>query len=300
MGGSSRTQTQSTSEPWAVAQPALRLGVDAATSLYNNGIGSGVYTGSTVVPYSEPTLAGLNQMKSAGTGWWPAFQDNFGRVTEVAAEDGLNDLQRQALARLQPMAGGETLVRNNPFTDAVVDRQADLIQNRIAEQAGSMGRYGSGAHQTLLARDLGDLANQAYSQDYNRERQYMQDAIGSIFNAGQQQYSNILNNTAALGNAFQAAMLPSQTLREAGAMYEDLATRQKNDELRIFNAQQNAPWEQVARLNAIASGAGTLGNTATTQAQAPSALQSGIGGAVAGSPFGLPGMLLGGLGGLLF
>lgn len=297
MSGGSMQPTQTTvsgGQPWNAAQPALKTSLDAAQNLYAKGIGPQVYTGSTVIPYSQPTQSGMNQMQSAATGWWPAFQDNFGRTTEIAAQGGLNDLQRSSVAQLQPMASGEMLVKNKPFTDAVVNRQADLIQNRIAEQAGSMGRYGSGAHQTLLTRDLGDLANQAYSQDYNRERQYMQDAIGSIFNAGQQQYSNQLNNTNALSNAYNAAMLPSQTLRNVGSMYEDLATRQKNDELRIFNEAQNTPWEQVARLNAIASGAGSLGssNTQTTYAQGPSGLQQGIGGLTTGLG------LLGALGGM--
>jgi hypothetical protein len=51
---------------------------------------------------------------------------------------------------------------------------------------------------------------------------------------------------------------------QVGAMNEDLATRQMNDKLRVFNEQQNKPWENLSRLNAIASGAGQLGGTQTT------------------------------------
>jgi hypothetical protein len=57
---------------------------------------------------------------------------------------------------------------------------------------------------------------------------------------------------------------PAQSLMQVGAMNEDLATRQVNDKLRIFNEQQNKPWENLARMNAIASGAGQLGSTQTT------------------------------------
>jgi hypothetical protein len=39
-----------------------------------------------------------------------------------------------------------------------------------------------------------------------------------------------------------------------------------NDKLRIFNETQSKPWENLARLNGIASGAGSLGGT-TTQSQ---------------------------------
>lgn len=289
MPPSDRTTTQNTSsQPWAAAQPALKTAIGGAESLYNSGVGSNPYPNSTVVPLSDPTLQGLNQMTSAGNAWWPRFSKQFGNVVDVSNQGGLNDLQRSSVAQLQPMASGEMLVKNNPFTDAVVNKQADLIQNRLAEQAGAMGRYGSGTHQALLTRELGDLANQAYSQDYNRERQYMQDAIGSVFNAGQQQYANQLNNTTALSNAYQAAMLPSQTLMQAGSSYEDLQGRQINDQIRQWEGQQNASWARLASLNSIASGAGALGGTSYGTAQQPSnsnplgflPLLAGLGGAI--------------------
>lgn len=79
----------------------------------------------------------------------------------------------------------------------------------------------------------------------------------ALFNAGQ----------AGLGNmkdAYGVAQLPYQTQMQIGAMDEDLATRKLNDKIRLFEAKQNAPWNQISRLNAVASGAGQMGSTQTS------------------------------------
>lgn len=300
MGGSKTQTTQTSNEPWSAAQPALRTSINAAQSLYNQGIGSRPYTGSTVVPYANQTITGLAGQERRANDWQNTFDNNFDSVAANINNNGLNDLQRESIDALSPMASGQMLSRNNPFTEAVVDRAADQMSNQVSEVASASGRHGSGAHQGVLAREIGDMASSAYAQDYSRERQFQQDAIGSLFNAGQQQHNNINQAAAALQNAYGAAQQPLLTYREVGSAYEDLATRQKNDELRIFNESQNAPWDNLARLNAVASGAGQLGSTSQVQAQGPSALQRGVGGALAGAPLGPLGIALGGLGGLLF
>ncbi len=300
MGGSKTQTTQTTNEPWGAAQPALRTSINAAQHLYNHGIGSRPYTGSTVVPFSSQTSAAQNMAEHVAKQGYETLSPNLSRIERLTGDGGLTELQRQSVDQLNPMAAGDYLVKNNPFTQAVVERTGEQMAHQIGELAGATGRYGSGAHQGVLAREIGDLASRAYQGDYNRERGFMQDAIGSVFNAGQQQRTNQIGDTGALMDAYHARLLPTKALYEVGAQYEDLATRQKNDQLRIFNESQNAPWDNLARLNAVASGAGQLGGSSQVQAQGPSALQRGFGGAVAGAPLGPIGMALGGLGGLLF
>lgn len=300
MGGSKTQTTQTTNEPWGAAQPALRTSINAAQHLYNHGIGSRPYTGSTVVPFSKQTAAAQNMAEHVANQGYESLSANMSRIEQLMGDSGLTDLQRQSVDQLNPMAGGDYLTKNNPFTQAVVDRTGELMAHQIGELAGASGRYGAGAHQGVLAREIGDMANRAYQNDYNRERGFMQDAIGSIFNAGQQQRTNQIGDTRAIVDAYNARLSPTNTLYEVGSQFEDLATRQKNDELRIFNESQNAPWDNLARLNAVAGGAGNLGGSSQVQAQGPSAFQRGIGGAVAGAPLGPIGMALGGLGGLLF
>jgi hypothetical protein len=143
---------------------------------------------------------------------------------------------------------------------------------------------------------LGDRADANYESGMGR----WMDAQGSLFNAGQQQQQNLWNNTQQLGNAFNLMNQPAETMMNVGGMNEDLYGRTLNDQLRLHNATQNAPWEQLARLNGVASGAGQMGGSEQERAQGPSRLMSGAGGALSGfdSTGSLWGGLLGGAAGL--
>jgi hypothetical protein len=66
-----------------------------------------------------------------------------------------------------------------------------------------------------------------------------------------------------LGQAYSGMQAPAQDLMKVGGMDDDYATRVMNDRLRVFNEQQNKPWENLSRLQAIASGAGQLGGSQT-------------------------------------
>ena len=98
----------------------------------------------------------------------------------------------------------------------------------------------------------------------------------SLFNAGQ----------AGLGNmatAYQTAQMPSQTLMQLGGMNEDLAGRIKNDELRIFDAKNQSPWDAIGRLMQTANLGGSYNTTSQTSQQPGqnpfmSALGLGLGG----------------------
>jgi hypothetical protein len=231
----------------------------------------------------------------------------------------LNDVQRRAYDLLNPIAGGSGMA-GNPYLDQIIDKTGRGMQDAINLQASGMGRTASGANQGVLAREIGDMSSGLRYQDFNTQQGRMDqairdifgignqansqyeadmgrkmDATGSLFNAGQQQQDNINNNASALGNAYQSYLSPERSLMEIGGNYEDLFGRQLNDQLRIHQAQQDQPWNQIGRLNAIASGAGSMGSSGTTTAQGPSRLSAGLGGALGGySMFGPLGALGGG------
>jgi hypothetical protein len=299
MSGDSKQQTtQTSSEPWGAAQPALKTGLEDAQKLYKSGVGSQPYTGSTVVPYAQQTIQGMNNQETVANRYQPRFEEQAGRVYGNAAQGGLNELQRGSVDRLQGMAGGSMLT-GNPYIDQVIGNTSEDIGKSSNLMASAAGRYGSGGHQGVIADAVGDVSSKMRMQNYDTERGYMQDAIGSLFNAGQQQQNNINANTGAMSDAYQAAMAPANTLQSIGGAYEDLQGRTMNDQMRIFSEMQNAPWQQIGRLQGVASGAGTMGGTGQTTAQGPSKIGSGIGGALAGYGMGGPaGAALGGLGGL--
>jgi hypothetical protein len=88
----------------------------------------------------------------------------------------------------------------------------------------------------------------------------------------------------------QAQYAPAQSLMALGQYNQERAQNQINDQIKLFNAQQARPWENLARYNAIVGGAGALGGsqfgTQTTPINNPSTLQKLLGGAAAGAGIG--------------
>lgn len=222
--------------------------------------------------------------------------------------DQLNDVQNRAYSLLNPIAGGSMVGRANPYLDDIIKRSSEDIALQENLAASGMGRYGSGVHQGAVADSIGDFSSRLRLDDYNNQlgrqdaairdifgignqanAQYESDmarkldATGSIFNAGQQAQQNIAANTDALEKAYSASMAPSRTRSDIGSQYEDLFGRQLNDQLRIFQERQQQPWNQIAQLNAIASGAGRMGGSGQAVAQGPSRLSAGLGGALGGA-----------------
>ncbi len=298
--GSKDNTTTTKSKPWGAAQPALKAGLGAAQNLFENDIGGNFFPGSTAIPFDKRTGWGMNAQMQGARGAQGDFNANFNQVAANAANGGLNKLQNQQVGRLQQQAGGGMLF-NNPNVQKMIDLNARDIGASSNLMASAAGRYGSGAHQGVTERNVGDMATQVRADDYGRERGYQQDAIGQLFNAGQQQQANINSNAGFMQDAYGAMMQPGQTMMDIGGQYEDLATRRKNDELRKFQGNDMAGWNRIGLLNNVATGAGGMGGTQSTTAQGPSRLQSGIGGALGGFDMsgGNPwGALLGGMGGL--
>lgn len=268
MSGEKTTTQSGTSSPWAPAQPALISGLQDAKTLYSKGIGGNIYGGSTVVPYSKQTTQAQGIDERTANAAIPATENYWNQASNLANDGGLNSLQMESVNQLRPMASG-SMLQGNPYTEDLIKMNARDMGDAINLSASGAGRYGSGVHQDQLATNIGDMASQARFGNYNTERGYMQDAIGSLYNAGQQQRDNIAGGAGILSNALGIRQAPGQILRGVGSELEDLYGRQIDDNLRIFDAQNNAPWEQLARLNAIASGAGQLGGSSTGRATQP-------------------------------
>ncbi|MDV4166190.1 hypothetical protein R1538_34640 [Rhizobium leguminosarum] len=247
MTGSSKTTTSSNSAPWAAAQPALKQGIGAAQSLYNSGTGAQVYNDSTVVPWDEKTMQGLHAtVNSANANI--GGNGLSGQLQGVINNGGYNAGQLEALNNTRQVANGSFNINEDPGFQQVVDQAS----NSVNGMASGAGRYGSGTNQQLLGSTIGDLGARQYQAFQTRK-----DAANSnLFNMGQTGFGQ-------LGQAYSGMQAPAQDLMKVGAMNEDLSTRNMNDRLRIFNEQQNRPWENLSRFQAINSGAGQLGGSQT-------------------------------------
>lgn len=261
MSGGSKQQTTTTNNaPWSAAQPALKTGLKQATKLFNadpTGQKS-VYTGSTVIPWSSQTQQGMGLVtKNAAANSGPRGVSQ--QFQNVINQGGYNDAQQSAVSNTQDVANSTFDINANPAFQQVLQQAQGAARDSVNLSAGGAGRYGSGVHQGNLASEVGDLTARMVGSEYQNWQNRRDSANANLFNMGQQGIGN-------LGAAYQGLSLPAQDLMQVGAMNEDLATRQMNDKLRIFNDKNNAGWNQIGRLNAIASGAGQMGGT-TTQSQ---------------------------------
>lgn len=270
MTGSSKQQTTQTTNaaPWTGAQPALNTALNGAQNLYGAGIGEKVYEGSTVIPWDSKTIQGQNQITDAANAN-SGGKGLSGQYQGIINSGGYNSAQNDALNNTRAVANSSFNINEDPGFQQVIDQATNAVNGN----ASAAGRYGSGTNQQLLGNTIGDLGARQYQAWQGRKDA----ANSSLFNMGQTGIGN-------LGTAYTGMQAPAQSLMQVGAMNEDLATRNMNDKLRIFNEQQNKPWENLSRLNAIASGAGQLGSTSTqsTPGQNPFLTALGYGATGAG------------------
>lgn len=236
--------------------------------------------------------------------------------------DGLNAYARNAIQNTMRDANGSFNLNANPAFQQVQQNALQKAAEGVNAQAAAAGRYGSGANQAVLGRTLGDIAsNLAYTEygNWDNKRtaannslaQQGNTALGNQFSAlGQKSglLSSLFNaqnmGIGNMGAGYETLQAPAKTAMGVGSMYEDLATRTMNDRLRVYDAQQNAPWDQTNRLMSIANLTGAYRPSTTVSTQpGPNPLLTALGGVSTG--YGMLGSMglfggasAGGLGGM--
>lgn len=270
MGGSNKTTQTTTNAPYKAAQPLLDKSMGDALKQYNNGGLVKPNTMSTVVPYAQQTtqaMGGLQSLGQANTGG----QGLSGQYQGIIDSGGYNQEQQDALSGIRSTATGQFDPNGNPAFQQVLQQAQDAASNAAKLNASGAGRYGSGTHQGVMAKQVGDLTARMVGDEYRNWQGRQDQAQQQLFNAGQQGQTNV-------GNAYQGMQDAYNPLMQVGAMNEDLAGRTLNDALRITQEKQNLPLANIQALQGIASGAGNLGSSTAT-AQGPSNTFSNIAGA---------------------
>lgn len=276
MGDSSnQTTTTQTNEPYKAAKPLLNQGMNDALSLYKSGNIAPVNTMSTVVPYAQQTMQGMNAIQQQATDAMApgGFSSQF---KDIISNGGFNQPQMDAVNNTRTLANSSYDMNANPGFQDVLNSALEKSSFGNNQNAAAMGRYGSGQAQDVMQRANGDLASKMIYGDYNNWLGRRDAANNQLFSMGQTGMDN-------MNPAYASMQQPAQDLMGVGGMYEDLAGRQLNDQLRIQDAKLNAPWNNIQRLLSAAAGAGNAG-TSTTSAQGPSntmsnLLGAGLGGA---------------------
>jgi hypothetical protein len=269
-------QTTQTKDPWAPSQGALQEAISRGQSMTANDQGYVPYSGQTQSPEVWQLQAGLD--RQAGL----AGSTPYGTPGVLAGQAlGTNMIQNRGLSpelqSLYQQAQGD----QNPYLQSILDTSNRQISNKIGSSMSGAGRYGSGMHADTAARAMAEAADPVLAQDYARRQQQMQGiAEGGLQRAG---------NWATVMPTLDAAQYaPAERLANIGQYETDRNQAALNDQIKLYNAQQARPWEQISRLNAIAGQAGGLGGTQITSSpiQNPSTMQRLFGGALAGAGVG--------------
>lgn len=262
MGGSTKqtTNTKQTTEPWSVAQPALR------------GILGGV---GGINPWLNPEQTGaINSMTGIAQQGNPFFQGISNFAQEALGGGGnyspLLSGAYEALQRgLGPTAGGNFLdPQSNPFFAATTQALGNDVQNRLSAMYAGAGRdpAGAGSFPGALARGISEATAPLYAGAYDTERNRQLGAMNTLFGAGAQtagglsgldtsRFANMGQGIAAAQAATEAQIDPYRRILEAEAMRQGIP-------LGIF---QNL----ASIVNPIASLGGTTQGTSTSRTQHP-------------------------------
>ncbi len=164
--GLSKSKSKTKNEPWKAAQPYILRGMEQTQRVFDS---------------QQDDLEGF----AAGQ------RDAYGRLAP-GAEAGILGAQGQVNSTLN----GDYL-DGNPYTDGILERMRGDVTNGVNSQFSKAGRYGSGNHGGILARELANAQNSLLYGNYAAERQNQVNAVGqaSGLMGGAQ---SLLNNAANL------------------------------------------------------------------------------------------------------
>lgn len=267
MGGSSTpSRTTQTTEPPAFIQPFMQHGAEQALSLYNTG-GPQYFRGNTVVPFSSQTEAGLAGTEARALSGNPATRAATNYATGL-----LNSAPSSQF-------GGES----NPYLDAVFNRGADAITQRLQGDFAASGRNIDAAA-PVAADELGSLYAGVYAPSYERERDRMAQDIS--------QQRSLQGAVAGLTPQLAAQDYTDlNALLGVGGQVEDLTGRLIEDQAGRWDFAQNAPQinldNYISRISGAFPGSSTTATTPVHRNRAAGALGGAATGAGIASYLGL-------------
>lgn len=277
MGLSSKKTTTNRTEnqkvaPYAPAIPFLAGPEDPnllneAQRLYKEGVGQSYYPGSAIADYSDPTARSLEgsatRALGGGSGLIPVATDELGKTIQGEYLDA-NPGAKTAAEYLTPFARGDyTDPESNPYASGIADVMARRIQNSVGSIFGAGNRVGSGAHQDLLAQNVGDATNSLYFDIYNAERgrqmgasQYLSGMQDSAYRDARQ---NQLNSTLNAPVLEQAGYYNLDRLGQVGSAYDLLNNARADEEAKRYMFEEGAPFDYLDRYADIATTVASLG-----------------------------------------
>lgn len=241
-GGGSTTVTEK-ADPWIGVQgPLQRLYHDAENLPVTQ-----FYPGNTVAPFTPETMGALGAIANRAIQGSPLNERSKAYFNSVAGGGALGG--GPVYNRLEPIAQGHYL-----YGGGAHDAYMNAARRRVVPAVDSMfsqgGRYGSGSHQALLARELSD----SYAGLYNQERNRQQNALGAMGNIYEAERGRQQAAAGALPDLANIDYSEYARLGGVGAAKE-AQTQAKLDEFQQrWDYNQQSPYHHMTNRSSVIQG----------------------------------------------
>lgn len=209
-------------QTWANMDPLMKQGIES-----NLGFAKNYFPNM----YNQGTGSLMNQLNAMDVGNNPYVQD----MNQVAA----NQFTRASDQAIQNMVG--------QFRNQVLP---GITNDAVA--AGGLGGSRQGVAQGLAIQGLGNnVQNMIQSGQSDLANMYAQTNLGA-YGQGLQAAGNAIN---MMPQYAQLGLMPGQIAQQAGGIYEGYQQKAIDDAMARWDFAQNEPWQRLANMNAIYSGA---------------------------------------------
>ena len=237
--------TTTSSEPSEFIKPYYTQAIDAAQQLYENPNIPSFFPNNTYVDFAPETDTALQLASARALQGNPLLGSSQQEINKVLQGDYLSPT-------------------TNPYSQALFNQMAGDVTSQVQSQFSKAGRLGSGANQEILTRNLGELANQVYGDQYNIERENMVNAMATAPALGQADYQDI------------------ERLASVGADKESLQQAKLQDAIDRFDFEQTKPY---IKLNQFLGALGS--NVPTSTVETSPVLRDRAGGLLGGAGTGM-------------
>lgn len=251
-GGGGDTKTVQSSAPWGPAQKPLTDIMGAAGNMWQADVGSQVFPGTSVVPFSQPSQAAILRGTNMASQGNPAAGMFNQSVMQGLNRGGMNPAMFGALGNVDSTASGGML-NSNPFLNDALDFQSGKIGDQVADMFSGGGRQGSAAHGQSLARELAGLRYGAASQNYEAERGRQMQGIGMQADIGGAADQNARAWGALAPTADALRYADVDRLSKIGGTIEGKQGEIMNETKSKFDQQNQLPWDRLQQFLGIIS-----------------------------------------------
>ena len=194
---SSVTTTTST-EPSEFIKPYYTQAINSAQELYENPNAPSFFPNNTYVDFAPETNTALQLASARAIQGNPLLGSSQQEINKILSGDYLDPT-------------------TNPYSQALFNQMAGDVMSDVNSQFTEAGRFGSGANQEILTQELGQLANQVYGDQYNRERELMASTMATAPGLGEMDYNDIAK---LQGVGVEKESLEQAKLQDAIARYD--------------------------------------------------------------------------------